>query len=129
MAVPGSSARRASIEVTAADSVVGGEIRRQGSRFVVLVDKAVIGDPSGLDTALFRLSTAIRAQLPPVAPPRWEVRVRCHSLEFSLEFTEEGSKLDGNGADCVQRVLESYPSNILSEAIEAGAQALANCCR
>src|SRR5688572_15043942 len=125
-----SGAPRASISVSAAGTEVGGEIRRAGSRYVVRMDDAAVGDPTGLDVAIFRLATELRAQLPPVAPPHWEVRARCHTAAFTLELSDEGPPvMDAEDADCIRRVLSDHPSNTLSEAIETAARAVTACCR
>lgn len=127
------STATAVIRVRAGELDVSGRVSRTEDHFVTVVDDAPLGEPAGLDFAMYRLITGIRTQLPLIAPGNWAVTVegeREGKFRVSLSDGEE-ALLDADGAwgHELSDLVAALPLHTLSDAIDSAAQLARYCVR
>jgi hypothetical protein len=121
----------ATISANAGGRRNGGEIRRDGSRYLVVVNGRTEARVGSLGSAAHRLAEGLRRDLRP-RDPNWGVLVRCSLRDdVSLAFGNE-ARGPGGGAPspCVGKVIRQYGhgDNSLARALEFAAKLLADCC-
>jgi hypothetical protein len=114
---------------------VDGEIRREGSRFVIYVRGLAVGQATSVGGAAHQLVNAIRRALPPGNPHgNWGVAVHCltdASVGLLYGNARSGFGRSGGAVNpCVARAQLEYQrgDDNLHRALESAAKLLASCC-
>lgn len=125
----------ATVAANAGGIRVDGEIRREGSRFVLYVGGRAVGQAGSLGAAAHQLVAAIRHDLPSGNPHgNWGVAVHCLTNgSVGLLYGNAQTGFGGRGGavnPCVARAQIEYRrgDDNLHRALESSAKLLANCC-
>lgn len=109
-------------------ATAGGEITRQGNRYVVTVQGEQLGPAGSLQAAAERLAHGIRGRLPR-HPSSWGVRASCPKEGLSIVAGNLAGGGGGGGLPpCAARVLKDRRLGSLQEALSAFAQVIGHCC-
>jgi hypothetical protein len=121
----------ATMEANSNGVTVSGEIRREGTRYVAVVDAQAVGSGGSLRSALEAMANGIRRRLPSGRADSWGVRVRCNTNVFGVAYGNLSGGGGGGGEldPCVAHALATYRENSLGHALEHGIATLARCCR
>jgi hypothetical protein len=113
-----------------ADGVsVAGEIRREGSHYVIAVTGALAASATSFQSAVHRLATELRRRLPRGAPRSRGVAINCRTSSFTLAYGNRAGDGGGSVNACVAQAAASSRENTLDHALEHAASTLANCCQ
>ena len=107
-----------------------GVVRREGRRFIALVEGHRVGRAGSIDGVAEQLARELRRQLPRPAQD-WGVSVQCeHGPGVAFGNLATGGGNGGPSNPCVAQVINRYSAgeNNLHRALESAAQLLAKCC-
>ena len=118
-------------EANANGVAASGQVRRDGSRYLVVVDGQIVGAAGSLAGAAHRLAEQLRSRLP--RPPRsWGLEVHCLTTPVGLVYGNRRSGGAGGGPvdGCLARAIVEYRrgEDNLERALESAARLLTNCC-
>lgn len=115
-----------------ADGVaVSAEVRKEGDRYIVVVDGQRVDSAANLRSAHEALAIAVRRRLPRGRPASWGVEWRCNTGGFGLVYGNRSPGGGGGGGElnpCLQAAVARYRENTLHHALEHAASTLGKCC-
>src|SRR6266511_67844 len=108
----------ATMDANAQGISVSGEIRRDGTRYLAVVDGHAVGPGGTLRSALEAMANGIRRRLPSGRPDSWGVRIRCNTSVFGVAYGNLSGGAGGGGEldPCVAKALSTYHENSLGHA-------------
>lgn len=120
----------AALEANADGVSVSAELRKEGRRFVIVVDGHPVNSTTELRAAYQVMASTVRRQLPRGNPNSWGVAIRCNTTAFSLAYGNRGGGGGGGGEPnpCVRQAISRYRENKLHHALEHAAATLGSCC-
>jgi hypothetical protein len=119
----------ATLEANADGVLVATEVRKEGGRYVVVLEGRPVDSATNLRSAFEALAHAVRRRLPHGNPATWGVAWRCNTGGFGLVY---GNRSGGGGGGelnpCLQAAVARYRENTLHHALEHAIATLARCC-
>jgi hypothetical protein len=122
----------ATLTANADGASVSAEVRKEGGRYVAVIDGRPADSATNLRSAYEALASAIRRRLPRGYPGTWSVEWRCNTGGFGLVYGNRSSGGGGGGGElnpCLQAAVARYRENTLHHALEHAVATLATCCR
>ena len=120
----------ATLEAEADGVAVSAELRKEGERYLIVVDGQRVDATTELRAAYQLMASAVRKRLPRGNPTRWSVSFHCNTGGFGVSYASHPR--GGGGAPlppCVQEAANRYRENTLHHALEHAASTLGKCCR
>lgn len=121
----------ATLEANADGVSVSAAVRKEGRRYVIVIDGHAVDSTTELRAAYQVMASAVRRQLPRGNPTNWGVAIRCNTTAFSLAYGNRSGGGGGGGGEpnpCVRQAIARYRESTLHHALEHAAATLGSCC-
>jgi hypothetical protein len=122
----------ATLEANADGVSVSAELRKEGGRYIAVIDGRPVDSATNLRSTYEALGVAVRRQLPRGNPATWGVHWHCNTGGFGLVYGNLARGGGGGGGElnpCVEAARARYNENTLHHALEHAVSTLATCCR